>query len=551
MSKDDRPAGSATGSLRGRMAEAVRKVEAVEAAYEPGTVARLITSQARKLGSKTAIDVFERGERASYEEMDRWSNRYANALKALGVRKGERIGVMLPNRIEFPLLWFAFAKLGAVLVPLNMRYTPREIEFVLSDTQATFAIVDDSAWTAFSAMEPWPKDLVRERVFVAGRAPGPAVKTLASVLQGAGDAPLQEDVGPQDLLNIQYTSGTTGFPKGCLLTQEYWDVTTYQHATVRDLRPYDRQLSWAPFFYSYGPTVLLKCWREGGTLFLAQQLSASRMADWLKTYRIEWCSMTEFVARQVKAGDGPALQQVGQYDGWAADTVRHLREQLGVRSRESYGMTEVGYATLPTDIEEMDESGYVGIRAPLRELRIVNDDGTPTAVGEMGEMWVRGRGVLKGYWNRPEANAELFEDGWFKTGDLVRRDELGCYWLVGRKKDMIRRSSENIAALEVEAVIRRVPGVDDVAAVPVKDAKRGEEVKVCVELKPGVEPGDELVQRILEHARGHLAPFKVPRYVAFIAKLPRTSSNKVTKRHLTDVPDPLADTYDAVEKRWH
>jgi acyl-CoA synthetase (AMP-forming)/AMP-acid ligase II len=206
---------------------------------------------------------------------------------------------------------------------------------------------------------------------------------------------------------------------------------------------------------------------------------------------------------------------------------------------------------MPADITELNESASVGLRAPFRDSRLVNEDGSPTPVGELGELWVRGRGLFKGYWNRPDANAASFDGEWFKTGDLMRQDELGFFWLCGRKKEMIRRSSENIAAHEVETVICEIAGVAGAAAVPVKDAKRGEEVKVFVELKRGVTCEDLPVERILEHARAHLAAFKVPRYVAYIDTIPRiTSSNKALKRELIDVSDPLAGVYDGEEKRW-
>lgn len=204
---------------------------------------------------------------------------------------------------------------------------------------------------------------------------------------------------------------------------------------------------------------------------------------------------------------------------------------------------------MPNEIDH--EGAPFGMRAPFRKLRLVDADGTPTPVGGAGELWVSGRGLFKGYWRRPEANAESFEGEWFKTGDLMRRDEAGFYWLVGRTKDMIRRSGENIAAREIEAVIRELPEIADVAAVPVRDERRGEEVKVYLELKTGLTRDDVPAERVLEHARARLAPFKVPRYVAFVPTLPRTvASNKVVKRELMDIGDPLSGTYDGEEKRW-
>ncbi|WP_316397819.1 class I adenylate-forming enzyme family protein [Bradyrhizobium sp. 33ap4] len=541
------------GQLQERVANVLRRNEALESAYETITIGELVSTRARTHGSRIAIDVFDRGERATYLEMDRLSNRYGQALRAFGVRKGDRVGVMLPNRIEFPILWFAIAKLGAVMTPVNMRYTPREIEHVLGDTRAKFAVVDESAWSAFSAMKPWPQDLAIERVVLVGQRSARTSISLDQLLKGISDTPVEEDIHPGDLLNIQYTSGTTGFPKGCMLTHDYWGVFSCQGACW-DEQPYERYLSAQPFFYVDPPTHLLNSYRQGGTLYLAPQLSSTRFISWVKHHRIEWCQFPQLIARQAEAAneDGTtALKQVLNW-GWSPVTVRQFRKRFRVPTQEAYGMTEIGFGTrMSKDFDELADSGSVGIRAPFRRLRLVNEDGSPTPVGEVGELWVRGRGIFKGYWGKPEANAALFEGEWFKTGDLMRRDELGFHWLVGRTKDMIRRSSENIAALEVETVIREVPEIADVAAVPVRDVARGEEVKICVELREGITPDDLTVERILEHARAHLAAFKVPRYVAFTSALPRVNtSNKVLKRELMSMTDPLAGAYDTKEKRW-
>ncbi|MGY3582526.1 acyl-CoA synthetase (AMP-forming)/AMP-acid ligase II [Bradyrhizobium sp. USDA 4341] len=537
--------------LRERVTIVLRNIEALEAAYETITVGELISRRARTHGSMTAIDIFERGERKTYSEMDRLSNRYAHALRVLGVRKGDRIGAMLPNRIEFPILWFAMAKLGAVMVPINVRYTSREIEYVLSDTRAKFAVVDESAWSTFSAMEPWPQALPKERVILVGQAERRTATTLEGLLKGIDDLPIEEDISPDDLLNIQYTSGTTGFPKGCMLTHEYWSV----YSACWYEQPYRRYLSAQPFFYVDPPAHLLKAYRQGGALYLAPQLSSTRFFAWVKQHRIEWCQVTELIARRAEASheDGrTCLKQILNW-GWNPDTVRQFRKRFRVRTEEAYGMTEIGFGTRMTDqLDELADSGSVGIRAPFRELRLMNEDGTATPVGEVGELWVRGRGIFKGYWNNPEANASLFEGEWFKTGDLMHRDEHGFYWLVGRTKDMIRRSSENIAAREVEAVVREIPEIADVAAVPVQDTKRGEEIKICVQLREGIAPDNLAVERILKHARANLAAFKVPRYISFTPQLPRAdTSNKVLKRELMAVSEPLAGAYDIEEKRWH
>lgn len=539
--------------LQERVTTALRKTQALEAAYETITIGQLVSERARTHGSSTAIDVFEQGMRATYSEMDLASNKCAHSLRLFGVRKHDRVGVMLPNRIEYPILWFAIAKLGAVMVPIDMRYTPREIEYVLSDTEAKFAVVDETAWPVFSAMDPWPQYLSKQQIVLVGQLSGGAATTFDELLKGADDTLVDEDIRSDDLLNIQYTSGTTGFPKGCMLTHDYWGVSSYQEASG-DERPYQSYLCTNSFSYGDARQYLLRAYRQGGTLYLAGSLNPTRFVGWLKQHRIEWCAFPELVARQAEASDEEGvtcLKQTLNW-GWSPHSVRQFHKRFGVRTQDAYGMTEIWLGTqMPNDFDEMSDSGSVGIRAPFRNLLLMNEDGTPTAIGEVGELWVSGRGIFKGYWNRPQANAASFKGEWFKTGDLLRRDQFGFHWLVGRTKDMIRRSGDNIAAREVEAVIREISEIADVAAVPVPDADRGEEVKICVELKEGLVPDDLLLQRILEKARAKLALFKVPRYIAFIPKLPRTtSSNKVLKRELMAVNDPRAETYDGEQKRW-
>ncbi|UFW71393.1 class I adenylate-forming enzyme family protein [Bradyrhizobium sp. WU425] len=547
------PAKSAHELLRDRVAHQLRNTEQLEMVYETITIGQLVSSRAKTHGPRIAIDFFERDERATYAEIDRASNKYAHALRSFGVQKADRIGVMLPNRIEFSILWFAIAKLGAVMVPIDMRYTSREIEYVLNDAQAEFAIIDESVWSAFLAIEPWPPHLKRDRAILVGRPDG-AATTLVEVLNGADDSVVEEDVRPDDLLNIEYTSGTTGFPKGCMLTHDYWGVSSYQ-GTCADAEPYQRYLSTQTFTYGDTKQYFLKSYRQGGTLYLASSFDQTRLLDWIKQHHIEWCVFSERVALQVEAaneGGTTTLKQTLNW-GWNPDTVRKFRKRFRVRTQDAYGMTEIWLGTqMPKEFDEMADSGSVGIRAPFRSLKLMRVDGTPAQIGEIGELWVSGRGIFKGYWNRQEANAASFESGWFKTGDLLRRDELGFYWFVGRTKDMIRRAGgDNVAAREVEAVIREIPEIEDVAAVPVHDSESGEEIKIWVELKAGLRSSDLPVERILEHARTRLAAFKIPRYITFTQALPRTtSSNKVLKRELMAMSDPLAGAYDCEEKRW-
>ncbi len=537
-----------------KVAAAKARTRDVEARFKPMTIGELVTERCLALGDRVAIDVFDRGERATYSDVERLSNRIGNALLSLGIAKGQRVGVMLPNRLAYPLTWFALAKIGAIHVPINTRYTPREIEYVIRDSGASALVIDAQFLDAFRAVEQRPPDLTDSRVVVVGGKPPAGMRSFEDLVSASSEAAcLDRSLTPGDIVNIQYTSGTTGFPKGCMQPHEYWVLMSWAMSQW-SLQALDRHFTAQPFFYMHPQWQILKTFRHGGTLFMAPQLSASRFIGWLKQYRIEWCQFPELMTRQPEEPDDAqtALKEVLGL-GWGRETYRAFKKRFGRTPRDGFGMTEVGLATwtLP-EVEEVYDACSVGLDAPFRETTIRDEAGNPLPPGEVGELWIRGRAIFKGYWNKPEANADAFRDGgWFRTGDLFRADEQGFLWLVGRLKDMIRRSAENIAAREVESIVRELPQVEDCAAVPVPDPRRGEEVKIYVQLKEGIAPDQLPAADIHRHCTARLARFKVPRYYAYIERFPRTSSNKIEKRNLVaTAPDLRAGAWDADENVW-
>ena len=215
-------------------------------------------------------------------------------------------------------------------------------------------------------------------------------------------------------------------------------------------------------------------------------------------------------------------------------------------------MTEIGTGTaMPFDAYDMIGQGSCGLPGPWRRARICDADGREVDAGDTGELEIAGRSILKGYWKKPEATATAFRGEWFRTGDLFRRDERGYYYIVGRIKEMIRRSGENISAREIEAVVHMLTEIAEAAAVAVPDARRGEEVKLYIQLKPGFGQAECSIERLEAHCRAHLAPFKVPRYYAYVESFPRTSSNKIAKHLLTGSgEDPRHGSFDRLDAVW-
>ena len=297
-------------------------------------------------------------------------------------------------------------------------------------------------------------------------------------------------------------------------------------------------LSAQPYFYMDPQWITLKTLLNGGTMFIAPGLSSSRFLGWLLDYRIDWCMFPIVMARLPRTGreSQTNLTQCATF-GWDAETAARFHHDYGVRAREGFGMTEIGLGTaMPAVLQDMCENASTGLAGPCRETSVRRTDGTEAGPGEQGELWVRGRSIFQGYWNKPEATSDACPgDGWFRTGDLFRRDADGFHWITGRIKDMIRRSSENIAAREVEAALCTISGILEAAALAEPDRMRGEEVLAVLQHADGqVDEGqaEMIVTAAVTALSDKLAPFKIPRYWAFVTEYPRTPSNKVQKPQL-------------------
>jgi crotonobetaine/carnitine-CoA ligase len=496
---------------------------------------------------------FDSGETLTRRDIFDRVTRLASSLSRIGISKGTHVAVMMPNISAFPVTWLALARLGAVMVPVNVRYTAAELGYVLTDSEAEFLVIDSGLLGVFNALEARPPALTNERTVVHGEGGGPGTHRWDDLVATgtSGYAP-PWSVTADDLMNIQYTSGTTGFPKGCMQPQRYW-LTMGRVAAHRDGLELKNILIAQPFFYMDPQWLSLMAMEQGGTTYVAAQPSITRFMNWVHRYPIHFCIFPELVYRQPeKPDDGKsALRRIATY-GHTKSIHADLQRRFNVVAREGFGMTEVGSAlSVPLEAEHMVGSGVCGVPSAFRECRVVDEKGDDVEQGEIGELVVRGPGIFKGYYKKPEANAASFFGDWFRTGDLFFQDRNGYFTIVGRLKDMIRRSGENIAAREVEAALVTIEGVEDAAAVPVRDPARGEEVKAYVVLKPGYSRDKVTPDVILSEAARTLAAFKVPRYLEYVEDLPRTPSQKIKKDVLKALkPDPRVGSWDRVDKMW-
>ena len=525
----------------------------IESEPLPPNIAALIDEAANAAGDRTAWNFFESGETITYADLRRRVQGLARGLAAIGVRKGTHVAVMLPNVAAFPLTWLAIGTLGAVMIPVNVGYQPRELRFVLDSGDAEYVIVDEACLPMLEGcIAEGGLRVARQNVVVRGKG-APGLHDWDALAQPAEEAyvpPAQ--VGLDDLLNIQFTSGTTGFPKGCMLTHRYW-LTSGKVNAFRDGRRYERILASTPFYYMDPQWLLLMTFYHRGTIFVAARQSTSRFTSWLREHKVQFCLFPLLVYKNAPSADDPLEDVIrGNVYGVAPAVHAKIEERFDFCAREAFGMTELGSAMfMPIEATDMVGSGSCGVPVPFRECRIVDAQDQPVAQGEVGELCVRGPGIMLGYYNNPEATRQALRRGWFHTGDLFRQDDRGYFYIVGRQKDMIRRSSENIAAREVEAVLNSIPVVLESAAVPVPDAVRGEEVKAYLVLRDGGSGDDAVLDAIIRSCHAQLARFKVPRYFSFRTELPKTASLKVAKQGLlASAREGVERTYDRVAGCW-
>ena len=528
------------------------RIQRIENTPLPPNIATLLDEAARDVPNAQAWVFIENGESITFRALVDEVNRLANGMRAAGVQARSHVAVMLPNIPAMPTTWLALARIGAVSVPVNIRYTGHELHYTLIDSDADFLVIHADYLGAFAKM-PQPVPRIAGRIFVVGGDAGEHARWQDLIANS--DVEFSQDVEPvlDDLMNIQYTSGTTGLPKGCLLTHRYWLTCAKAHSDC-DFRSYKRILAGNPFFYMTPQWQLLMAFFQRGTLYVAPRLSTTHYVEWIREHKINFCLFREAYYREPP---GPLdadneIIRVNIY-GCRKEVHADMERRFDFVVRSAFGMTEIGIGTfMPIEEVDMTGSGSCGITSPFRECRIAGADGNTVADGQQGELLVRGPGILKGY-KRPEATAAAFHGDWFRTGDVAWRDSRGYFYIVGRLKEMIKRAGENVAANEVEAVIGEIKGITEVAVVPVPDELRGEEVKAYVTLAEGVERADLTPERIVALCAEKLAIFKIPRYIEYRdTPLPRTPSGKIRKQTLIqEKPDLKVGSWDRVKSCWN
>jgi len=458
----------------------------------------LLSERARVTPDKLALVVLETGERLTYADLESRAQRAANALLDRGIAAGDRFGILGENRVEFIALFFGGMKIGAIVVPLSTRATDHEREQIAIDC---------------GMKEVVPLDLVERQ---------------APRLSNGGRGARRSTMDPESTACLLYTSGTTGKPKGVMIPRRQLFWNGYNTVVNWGLREDDVSPLYTPIYHAGGiAAFMIPIFTVGGTMILHRSFNVSEV--WQSIER-EKCTVVLGVPTIWKMlMEAPEfatanLEHVRWFISGGAPLPHYIIEAFqkrGVVFKQGYGMTEVGVNCFTMTVEESyRKPGSIGRPMMFTEVRLANMD------GEIGEMEIRGPHVSKGYWNNKEATSASYgEDGWFKTGDLARRDEDGFFYIAGRRKEMFISGGVNVYPAEIEAELVTHPAVNDAAVISVADEKWGE---VGVAFVVGTASEDELAS----HLTLRIAKYKVPRKFVFVDALPRTPYGKVEKEKL-------------------
>ncbi|MCL6580001.1 MAG: long-chain fatty acid--CoA ligase [Firmicutes bacterium] len=582
----DIPEGGGRGPSAGAAARAATREYPWLRHYDPGvprsleypraTVLQLFEEQARHEPGRVALIFF--GRAVHFGELAAHVRRVAAGLAALGVRPGDRVALLLPNCPQYVIAFYALVRLGAVVVPVNPLSTERELEYVFRDAGVVGVVALDllaarveavrqrleeaqpaqgvfAVYAAIPEFLPFPLNIlfplkqkpsagVREvrrrgvpfRVLLRG---GPDLKVPADV-PGTGAEPAAVDPD-RDVAVIIYTGGTTGRPKGVMLSHRALVVNARQVIAWGQVGPDDRVLAALPLFHGFGMSVCMNTpLIGGGSAVLMPRWDPGQALRLIQRHRptifIGVPTMYIGLINHPDRGRHDLTSLRGCFAGAAAlpaEVKRRFEELTGGKLLEGYGLTEAVTAKCANPYRGLNKTGSIGIPFPDTVMEVVDVETGEKVLpaGEVGEIRLRSPDLMLGYWNRPEETAQAIRGGWLYTGDLGRMDEDGFFYIVERKKDLIITGGFNVYPKEVEEVLFSHPAVKEACVVGVPDEYRGEAVKAFVVLK---ENASATAEDIIAFAKLHLTPYKVPRHVEFVTELPRSAIGKVLRRVLRE-----------------
>jgi crotonobetaine/carnitine-CoA ligase len=501
----------------------------------PRVLGELLADRVTRNATKVFMQF--KDDRITYDELDRFSNRCANAFLEMGIQKGDKVSIMLPNCPDFIYIWFGLSKIGAVEVPVNTNYKGEFLRHIVDQSDSRLLFID-AAW--LDRLKLIENDLKKlEKVIVLGKLDKKSqdgitipVVSYDDFFDSSEDA-VDVHVLPSDPISIIYTSGTTGLSKGALGPHKYWIVCAEKMLDYRSGGKDDIFYTFLPL-YHFNAQVLttLTTLVAEAKMVLSDRFSASRFWDEIRYYGATQFNylgaVIPILAKQPKKDDdldNPARIALGA--GCPASVMKEVEERFGIKCLEGFGMTEIG---IPIHVRVGDRrEGACGKPMDIYDIKLFDDNDNEVPVGEIGEIVFRPKEpytMMLEYYNMPEKTLEACSNLWFHTGDLAKKDADGYFYFVDRKKDALRRRGENISSFEVERAINTHPKILESAAVAVESELAEDEVKICVVLQPG----ESLTyEELISFAVERMPYFAVPRYVEFMDSLPKTPTERIQK----------------------
>jgi long-chain acyl-CoA synthetase len=489
------------------------------------SLAQLLTDTAAKFADRPALKLDD--SVLNYALLNEGATRVAGLLKDKGVAPGDRVGIMLPNVPYFGAVYYGILRAGGVVVPMNVLLKGREVAFYLSDSGAKVLF----AWNGFEeAATTGAAEAGTDLVLVE---PGKFEQLLMDAPRAEEDEPRADD----DTAVILYTSGTTGTPKGAELTHENLRVNcTVTAKTLIDVSEDDVVLGALPLFHSFGQTCGLNAAiAHGACLTLIPRFEPSKALEIIERDRVTILegvpTMYHAMLNAPDSVDTASLRVcVTGGSAMPGEVMRAFEKKFDCMILEGYGLSETSPVASFNHPDRERKAGSIGTPIAGVEMKAVDDDGAEVEQGAVGEIVIRGHNVMKGYWNRPDATADVMRDGWFATGDMATVDADGYFFIVDRKKDMIIRGGYNVYPREIEEVLYEHPAVSEAAVVGVPDDALGEEVAAVVVLKTSAEASAD---EIRAYVKERVAAYKYPRKIWFSDALPKGPTGKILKREIT------------------
>ena len=497
------------------------------------SLAQLLTETASKYGDRAALKLDDNV--VSYEMLSEAATRVAGLLKERGLRPGDRVGIMLPNVPYFGAAYYGVLRAGGVVVPMNVLLKPREVAFYLGDSGAKQSF----AWHEFAeSAEEGASEAGAELIIVK---PGEFERLLA-------EAPREpEDVERDraDTAVILYTSGTTGTPKGAELTHSNMlENCRYGGTELVHVSEQDVILGALPLFHSFGQTCCLNtAVRAGACVTFIPRFEPGKALEIIQRDKVTLLDAVPTMYHAMlnhperERYDVSCLRTcVSGGSAMPVEVMRGFEEAFGCIVLEGYGLSESSPVASFNHPERERKPGSIGTPIHGVEMKVVDEKDQELPPGEVGEIAIRGHNVMKGYWNRPDATADVMGNGWLHTGDLARTDEDGYFFIVDRKKEMIIRGGYNVYPREIEEVLYEHPAVLEASVIGVADDAMGEEVVAAVVLRPGKDVAEDEIRGFVKE---RVAAYKYPRRIWFVAELPKGSTGKILKREIA-IPDAAA-----------